>query len=147
MTSPRPQQWFHFGPWVFSIHAAEALIAAQPRDTRPIDVPSWAAAFGLTHLDEPHRSSVSLIGPTSDGLDRVYAMSTDLAKPIIVAQPSVNGHPPAPLLIDGAHRLYRAWRKQMPQLPTWLLTPEETLLIRHNTVLGPGHAVIIPPSV
>ncbi|MEV5447734.1 hypothetical protein AB0N23_35250 [Streptomyces sp. NPDC052644] len=74
-------------------------------------------------------------------------MSTELAKPIIVAEPSVNGHPPAPLLIDGAHRLYRAWRKQMPQLPTWLLTPEETLLIRHNTVLGPGHAVIIPPSV
>lgn len=145
MTSPRPQQWFHFGPWVFSIHAAETLIAAQPRPTRLIDVPAWATAFGLTRLDDPHRRTISLIGPTSDAFDRDYAMTTDLAKPLIVAQPTVNGHPPAPLLIDGMHRLYRAWREHVPQLTDWLLTAEETRLVQHDGLLGPGHTRITPP--
>ncbi|MEV4544669.1 hypothetical protein [Micromonospora echinaurantiaca] len=106
MTGPRQPQWFHFGPWVFSIDAAEALITTTPRDTRSLDVMTWATAYGLTRLDEPR--TVSLIGPTSTGLNRAYAMTTDLTKPLIVAHLDVTGHPPSPLLIDGTHRLYRA---------------------------------------
>lgn len=146
MTSPRPQQWFHFGPWVFSIDAAEALVAATPRDTQHLDVATWAAAYGLTHLDDPHRGAVSLIGPASHALDRAYAMSTDLAKPVIVGQLSINGHPPAPLLIDGTHRLYRAWREGVPRLPAYLLTAEQTRQIQDNVLLGPGRTSITPRS-
>jgi hypothetical protein len=145
VTSPRHQQWFHFGPWVFAIDAADALITATPRDTRPLDVTAWATTHGLTHLDDPNRRTVSLIGPASHALDRDYATTADLTKPVIVAQLSINGHPPVPLLIDGTHRLYRAWRERVPQLPTYLLTVEKTRQIQDNVLLGPGRTSIIPP--
>lgn len=89
---------------------------------------------------------VSLIGPTSTGLDRAYAMTTDLTKPLIVAQLIITGHPPSPLLIDGIHRLHRAWREHVPQLPAYLLTAEESRQIQDNTLLGPGRASIAPPT-
>ncbi|MBM0224857.1 hypothetical protein [Micromonospora sp. ATA51] len=68
MTGPRQPQWFHFGPWAFSIDAADALIATTPPDTQSLDVTTWATAYGLNRLDDPHR--VNLIGPTSTGLNR-----------------------------------------------------------------------------
>ncbi|MEV6815117.1 hypothetical protein [Micromonospora sp. NPDC051296] len=143
MTGPGPGQWFHFGPWVFSIDAAQALIATAPRDTRALDVATWATAYGLTRLDDPH--TVSVIGPASTGLDRAYAMTTDLATPLIVAQLTITGQSPAPLLIDGVHRLYRARCEGVPRLPAYLLTAEETRQIQNNTLLGPGGTTIAPP--
>ncbi|KAB1116833.1 hypothetical protein F6X54_10135 [Micromonospora aurantiaca] len=145
MTSPRQPQWFHFGPWVFSINAAQALIAASPRDTRPLNVPAWANAYGLAHLDNPNPWATSLIGPTSTALNRTYAMTTDLAQPLIVAQISVIGAPPGPLLIDGTHRLYRAWREHVPRLPAYLLTVQETRHIQDDLLLGP-RPTTAPPS-
>jgi hypothetical protein len=53
---------------VFSIDAADTLIATTPRDTQSLDVMTWAAAYGLNRLDGSHR--VNLIGPTSIGLNR-----------------------------------------------------------------------------
>ncbi|MGN9811470.1 hypothetical protein ACTMSW_19200 [Micromonospora sp. BQ11] len=126
MTGRRPPQWFHFGPWVFSIDAAQALIAASPRNTRPVDVPAWAAAYNLAHLDHPNPWATSLIGPTSTALNRTSAMTTDLTRPLIVAHLSVDGAPTGPLLVDGTHRLYRAWREHVPRLPAYVLTVQET---------------------
>ncbi|WP_328383608.1 hypothetical protein OHQ88_14010 [Micromonospora zamorensis] len=146
MTGPRLPQWFRFGPWVFSIDAARALIAASPRDTRPLDVPAWAAAYGLAHLDNPNPWATSLIGPTSTALNRTYAMTTDLSQPLIVAQISVNGAPPGPLLIDGTHRLYRAWREHAPRLPAYVLTVQETRQIQDTVLLGPPGTSAVPPS-
>ncbi|MBQ1011079.1 hypothetical protein KBX53_08975 [Micromonospora sp. M51] len=143
MTGPRLPQWFHFGPWVFSIDTAQAVIAASPRDTRPLDVPAWAAAYGLAHLDNLWTTSV--IGPSSTALNRTYAMTTDVAEPLIVAQISVNEQPPATLLIDGTHRLYRAWREHIPRLPAYVLTVEETRQVQDDLLLGPGGTSAIPP--
>ncbi|KOX06636.1 hypothetical protein V6W11_27955 [Micromonospora profundi] len=144
MTGPRPPQWFHFGPWVFSIDAAQALIAASPRATQPLDVPAWAAAYGLAYLDNAW--ATSLIGLTSTALNRTYAMTTDLTQSLIVAQISVNKAPPGPLLIDGTHRLYRAWREHIPRLPAYVLTVEETRQVQDDLLLGPGGTSAIPPS-
>ncbi|MCZ7423778.1 hypothetical protein O7605_31790 [Verrucosispora sp. WMMA2121] len=130
---------------MFSIDAARALIAATPRDTQPLDVATWATAYGLTRLDDPHQRVASLIGPTSTALDRAYAMTTDLKTPVIVAQLDISGHPPAPLLIDGTHRLYRAWREHLPRLPAHLLTAEETRQVQDNTLLRPGRTSITGP--
>ncbi|MEU4693753.1 hypothetical protein [Actinoplanes sp. NPDC023714] len=135
-------QFFQFGPWVFSIDAAEAAITAEPRPTQPLPVAAWAAFYGLKHLDDPRRSAAALIGPTSDGLDREYAMTTDLTNPVIVGQLLVE-HQAAPLLIDGTHRLYRAWREKVPELPAHLLTVEETLAVRHEVSLGPDGAITV----
>ncbi|MER7471257.1 hypothetical protein [Micromonospora sp. NPDC000018] len=129
---------------MFFIDATEVLIATAFRDPQSLDVTAWASAYRLTRLDDPHR--VNLIGPTSTGLNRAYAMTTDLAEPLIVAQLDVTGHPPSPLLIDGIHRLYRAWREHVPRLPAYLLTAEETRQIQDNTLLGPGRTSIAPPT-
>ncbi|MDG6108784.1 hypothetical protein Daura_06290 [Dactylosporangium aurantiacum] len=142
MTAP---QWFHFGPWTFSIDAADALIAARPRGIQRIDVATWAEAYGLTHLDEHDRRGVSLIGPASDSFNRAYAMTTDLAEPVIVATIALNGQTPVPLLIDGTHRLYRAWREGVAELPAYLLTVDETRQVQHHALLGPGRTRITPP--
>jgi hypothetical protein len=143
--SDHQPQWFHFGPWVFSIDAAQTLIAAAPRDTVALDVRAWAAAYGLANLDDPHRTAVNLIGPTPGAVDRLYALSTDLTRPVLLGRISVNGSPPAALLIDGVHRLYHAWREGVPRLPAYLLTAEETLRIRRDKLLGPGGISITPP--
>ncbi|MFI5893823.1 hypothetical protein ACIA5D_27350 [Actinoplanes sp. NPDC051513] len=140
----RQQQWFHFGPWVFDIDAAQALIASAPRDALALDVTTWATAYGLTRLDDPTR--VNLIGPTSDGIDRLYAMSTDLTEPVLLGRVRVGAIPPAALLIDGVHRLYRAWHEGVPWLPAYLLTAEETRAVQHDKLLGPGGTSIISPS-
>ncbi|GIF98319.1 hypothetical protein [Catellatospora citrea] len=139
------KQWFHFGPWVFSIHAAMALIAATPRAAQLLDVATWAKAYGLTRLDDPPSQTINLIGPASDSLDRVYAMSTDLANPVIVASLPIPGQPPGPLLIDGTHRLYRAWREGVAQLPAYVLTVAETRQVRSNALLGPDRSRLNPP--
>ncbi len=145
--SNQHQQWFHLGPWAFNIDAAHRLLADAPRDTHNLDVTTWATAYGLTHLDSPDRTAVNLIGPAPGAVDRLYAMSTDLTAPVILGQLSVNGSPPAALLIDGVHRLYRAWRENLPLLPAYLLTAEETLQIRHHKHLGPGGTHIAPPLI
>ncbi|MBM0224856.1 hypothetical protein [Micromonospora sp. ATA51] len=69
-----------------------------------------------------------------------------MSKPLIVAQLDVPGHPPIALLIDGIHRLYRAWREHVPRLPAYLLTAEETRRIQGDMLLGPGRASIMPPT-
>jgi hypothetical protein len=143
--SDHQEQWFHFGPWVFSINAAQALIAATPRDPVALDVTAWATAYGITRYDDPDHTTVNLIGPAPDSLDRLYAMSTDLTKPLLLGWVRVGAIPPAALLIDGMHRLYHAWRKGVPQLPAYLLTAEETRRVQHDKLLGPAGTSIIPP--
>jgi hypothetical protein len=144
MTEPHREQWFHFGVWVFAVHTAMALIAAAPRPTRPLDVLSWADAFGLTRIDNPTPNTIGLLGPTPDGLDREYAMTTDLTRPVIVAQLLIDGLPPSPLFIDGTHRLYRAWREGVAQLPAYVLTVAESRQIQREIRLGPGRSWLAP---
>jgi hypothetical protein len=135
MTRDRRKQRFYFGPWAFCIAEAEAMIAEQPREPGSLDVAAWANAYGLTRIDDPDPTTVSLIGPTGDGLNREYAIGTDLTKPVLVATLEVDGEP-APLLIDGVHRLYRAWHEDLASLPAYLLTIAETQQISHNRILG-----------
>ncbi|GAA0555879.1 hypothetical protein GCM10010172_43410 [Paractinoplanes ferrugineus] len=142
----RQPQWFHFAWWVFDIDAALALIDATPRDTRALDVTAWAAAYGLDRLDDPDGTTVNLIGPTSDGLDRLYAMSTDLTRPVLLGMVRIGDNPPAGLLIDGVHRLYHAWSNGVPQLRAYVLTAEETRAVQHDKLLGPGGTSLIAPS-
>ncbi|MFI7517533.1 hypothetical protein ACIBVK_28960 [Micromonospora echinofusca] len=130
MSNGRLPQLFYIGPWVFDIDTAQALITATPRDTHAIDVAAWATAYGLAQLDNPNPWATSLIGPAHNALNRDYAMARDLKRPLIVAQIVTPDQAPAPLLIDGMHRLYRAFREGVPQLPAHLLTVAETQQIK-----------------
>lgn len=146
-TPPRPAvpaareerpQWF--GLWVFDIQEAMQVLRAAPRPPQPLPVTLWAQAYGLIPAPGTSPRSIPLLGP-GPGFDRDYAMTTDLAKPVIIAAvPVPDGGPPAPLLIDGTHRLYKATVQGHTHLPAWSLTQAETLAIRHRLGARPPAA-------
>lgn len=123
----QPAQWFQFGGWVFDIDRAQALLADKPREPRPLPVMPWVRQYGLDLLDHPDTAPILGIGPD---FDREYAMTTDLTKPLIVATLRTSDHGRSPLLIDGTHRLYRALREDIAELPAYVLDEAETRTIR-----------------
>lgn len=118
-----PAQWFRFGGWLFDVDRAQALLAERPREPKPLAVMPWVRQYGLDLLDEPNRGF---------GLefDREYAMTTDLTNPLIVVTLHLPGSGNSSLLIDGTHRLYRAYREEVTELPAYVLNVDESLAIR-----------------
>jgi hypothetical protein len=134
-----------FGPWLFGVRAAAAqLLRRAPRPAQRLPVTDWARAYGLIPTPGP-RTSVSLLGH-GPGFDREYAMTTDLAEPVIIATvPVPAGGPPASLLIDdGTHRLYKAVVQGRTRLPSLVLTQAETLTIRRRPHPGPASTPAAP---
>jgi hypothetical protein len=76
----RDPQVYLFGPWAFSIAAARDILAAAPRPPSSLPVGPWAGAFCF----DPGPGHVSLLGPGT-GFDPAYALTTDLADPVLVA--------------------------------------------------------------
>jgi hypothetical protein len=133
----KPQQWFVLRPWVFDVTMAHVLLRAEPRPPRMVPVDAWARAYGLTREPGSERHAISLIGPGPD-FSPEYAMTTDPDEPVILASlTGPGGEPAGPLLIDGCHRLYKAARTGRAEIPAYVLTAAETLLIRSDAVLGP----------
>jgi hypothetical protein len=64
-------------------------------------------------------------------------MTTDPDEPVILATLTDAGGQPMPLLIDGCHRLYKAAVTGRAEIPAFVLTAAETLLIRSDAILGP----------
>ena len=59
-------------------------------------------------------------------------------EPVIIASVTADGSgQPYPLLIDGCHRLYKAAVTGRAEIPAFVLTAGETLLVRSDAVLGP----------
>lgn len=129
----RHHGFFQFGPWVFNVDRALALIAEKPRPTHHVlPVEAWARFYGLAELDD--ENTIPMISP-GPGFDRDYAMTTDLGMPVVVATlRGQDGHE-SPLLIDGCHRLYHAYVEGVPQLPVHLLSVAESLSIREGLYL------------
>ncbi len=133
----KPQQWFTLRPWVFDVTLAGVLLRAAPRLPRMIPVTAWARAYGLARDPGSGRHAISLISPGPD-FSPQYAMTTNPDEPVILATLSgPGGEPAGPLLIDGCHRLYKAAVTGQAEIPAFVLTAAETLLIRSNAVLGP----------
>ena len=100
---------------------------------------AWARAYGMIPSPGSSPQSVPLIGP-GPGFDPDYALTTDPDDPVIIASITATGSgQPAPLLIDGCHRLYKAARLGREHLPSLVLTAAETLSIRRPAILMPGH--------
>lgn len=121
-------QRFQFGPWLFNVDRAKVIVAERPRDTRPLPVPPWAHFYGL---DTPDGKSFSLFRPSSD-FSAEYALTTDLSEPLIVATLRSREHEEFPLLVDGTHRVYRAFAEGRSELPAYVLSTEESLSIRED---------------
>jgi hypothetical protein len=127
----RPNQRFYFGVWVFDVDRAQALIVERPRETHRLPVGLWARFYGLDDNRED-RHSISLIGP-GPNFDRRYAMTTDLNEPVIVAMlRNEDAGEDAPLLIDGTHRLFRAYTEGVAELPAYVLSMDESQVIRQD---------------
>lgn len=122
-----PAQWFQFGGWIFDIDRAQALLAERPRKSQLLPVMPWVRQYGLDLLEHPETAPILGVGP---GFDRDYAMTTDLTEPLIVATLRTSDHGRSPLLIDGTHRLYRAFREGLAELPAYVLSEAETQDIR-----------------
>jgi hypothetical protein len=122
-----PAQWFRFGGWLFDVDRAQALLTERPREPQPLAVMPWVRQYGLDLLGEPNRVPILGIGPD---FDREYAMTTDLTNPLIVATLHLPGSGNSALLIDGTHRLYRAYREHVAELPAYVLDVDESLAIR-----------------
>ena len=143
-SADKPQQWFTLRPWVFDVTLAGMLLRAAPRPPVPIPVEAWARAYGLDRDPDSGRHAISLIGPGPD-FSPGYAMTTDPDEPVILATLADAGGQPMPLLIDGCHRLYKAAVAGRAEIPAFVLTADETLLIRSDAVLGP-HRPARPPG-
>jgi hypothetical protein len=141
--APRPAQWFIFGPWLYDIDQATRLLADAPRPARPLPVAAWAHAYGLDREPGTDPHTIALIGP-GPGFDPAYALGTDLAQPVIIATLTPAGQPPAPLLIDGTHRLYKAHALGVAELPCWVLTAAETEAIRCPSRPRPARTRAVP---
>ena len=134
----QPQQWFVLRPWVFDVTMAGVLLRAAPRPPVPVPVEAWARAYGLDRDPDTGRHAISLIGPGPD-FSPDYAMTTDPGEPVILAAlTGSSGEPAGPLLIDGCHRLCKAAVAGRAEIPAFVLTAAETLLIRSDEVLGPS---------
>jgi hypothetical protein len=128
----RRGQRFQFGPWLFNIDEAQALIAEKPREAAVASVPPMAHFYGLDVIG--NEGSTSMFTPA--GLDREYAMTTDLEEPVIIAQLRSTSGGSFHLLIDGIHRLYRAYAERVDQLPAYVLSVDESLSIREDPFAG-----------
>ena len=113
-------------PWLFDVTVAAVLLRAAPRPPQLLPVTAWARAYGLIRAPGGRQHTVSLIGPGPD-FDPEYAMTTDLDEPVIIATLTNAGGEPAPLLIDGCHRLYKAAVTGRADFPAFVLTAAETL--------------------
>lgn len=126
----RRAQRFQFGPWLFDVDGAQAIIAESPREPRALPVEPWARFYGLDFPDE----AISIFW--AQHLDRDYAMTTDLDEPLLVATLRSKEGQEYPLLIDGTHRLYRAFAEHRAELPAYVLSADESLVIREDGFIG-----------
>lgn len=136
-TDAQPTQWYSFGPYDFSIDKALRLIAATERELHTIDVPQVARMLSLEKSRAEYLAEGRiplLVGEVDEGWARHHA---DLRVPVIMADLSEKDEP-AYMLIDGAHRVRRAYLEGVTTLQAYALNREETRSIRSTATLGPG---------
>lgn len=133
-------QCFTFGPFVFNVDKALKIIAKNPdRPTHPVSVAQWARAIGVEKTMEEYHAGGTL--PLLRGqVDEEYARNeADLSIPVIFADiRSKKEEEPNYMLIDGTHRLRRAFLEGREHLDAYVLDFEETRSIRSTSHYGPG---------
>ena len=113
------QQYALVGDTVLDVQQAHWLLRESPRRSVRIDVTVWALLYGL----DGNPASPIGVGPL---FDPVHAMTTDLTRPLILATIPTGGDAETQLIIDGSHRLYRAYLEGRDSLPAHILTAAES---------------------
>jgi hypothetical protein len=135
------EQVFLFGPFVYNIDKALKIIAAdKERPTTPLPVAHWARSLCLEKTLDEYMAEGRI--PLLRGeLDEEYARtSADLTVPVIVGDLRLkdDGGEPGYMLIDGTHRLRRAYLEGRETLDAYVLTLAETKKIRSSAQYGPS---------
>lgn len=127
-----PERAYFFGPFAYDINKALTLIAEDPdRAVHQVDVTPWAQSLGLDKSTEEcteKRTVRLLVGD----VDEEYALTrADLSVPVIFADVTKEGEP-GYLLIDGAHRMRRAYVEGREKIPAYILNRDEAARIRRR---------------
>lgn len=125
------------GPYTFSIDQAREILQRNPRKPHPIPVQHWAQALGVDKSDAEIRDAWKKGGRMSIRLlcgdvDEEYALTkADLSIPVIVGNLArKESDAPEHMLLDGFHRLRRAYVEGHESIPAHILTATETRSIR-----------------
>jgi hypothetical protein len=121
---------FHYAAWAWDVTQALERVAGRP-PTESVAVEAWARQL-LPPLEDPTRLSVMGVR-----IDHEYALGPDidLSKPLLAvtlevwddATQSVQAYT---MLIDGHHRLFRAWHDGVATLPLVRLDEKEERRVR-----------------
>jgi len=117
------REYFEFLGFLWDITKAQEIAGTLP--VRRVDPQPWVQLLGAIGLNEAHIPQV------------------DLRRPLILAPIHEAGG--AVLIIDGWHRLARAQRERVADVPAVLLNEEQEFEVRILGGRKPGRAV--PPSV
>jgi len=121
----------------FTVHwdivRALYLIHKQRHEPQQIDVAMFARNYGFFFAeggaqegDPPEESGFFSIDTKT-----VLSNRVDLARPLLIALIAAEGREkPYAAIIDGLHRLFKAAWRGTPELPAYVLTPEEERLCR-----------------
>lgn len=133
MTTTRStEEYFHLLFHTYDIRAAEALIAAKAEPAaKRLNVAQTARKFCLDRTPAQLREDGTI--PLVGRVDEEWALAhADTSRPVIIADTS-NSYldlPPEHMLIDGFHRLRRAFVDGLEFLPAYVLTAQESWDIR-----------------
>lgn len=126
-------RYFNFMIWSWCVTYAQTLIEASPATAAELtEYADITTADSFLGLGERREDTVTLVGYKR--LNREYAATVDLTKPIIVAGiVSDKGSEEDKTVIDGWHRIYRARTENLDCLPAYILSVEASIACRVDT--------------
>lgn len=129
-TVPHEVEGFTYVHLSWDVAKAWTLVA----DVEPgshVTVAEWAPAlFGAPSPEAMRDKSRIYVGVGVD-TDWCLANDLDLTRPVLVVTRDLpNGGEAVTLMIDGYHRLYRAWHDGVETLPAILLTADQEREVR-----------------
>ena len=125
---------YGFGVFAFDVRKAKELICASPREIRMVDTSRERVERLIGRPPEPDSFDIGTVY-----VDWEKAKTADISTPLIVAMARVDpeSQKRSPVVIDGHHRLARAWLDKIPELPYVLLTDEESDEVMTETIRLP----------
>ncbi len=110
---------------------ARWIIQQFPRQVQALDVKSWAQGYGFDAVLPPHLRREGKVSQALVTVDLAHALSdaVDIGQPVIAGQMALDGKIIL-FLLDGHHRLLKAYGLALPTLPAFLLSLAETALCR-----------------
>lgn len=116
---------------IYDVVMARFLIQKEKLAAQKISVKSWAEAFGMGGPENQERLSFNLLTGVSDG--KALAENIDPSIPIILIEHTFKSKrktESTTLILDGNHRVRKAFLKGQPEIEAFYLPKELSKLIK-----------------